>query len=147
MIHLKFLGTCLIFWKMCVVYCWLRKKEILLSWCWPLYPRLCVFLNPDGENKKVVNLHFVEFLPNQFFSHWFLRADPTSCKWCFQIVKGNIFITVAFKLLFGVLTVFSDCVYLVCHLCVSPTEGLMCLRASCLFSVPLLYCNWSAHLI
>lgn len=46
-----------------------EKKKNLLSCCWLLYPRLYVFLNPDGENRKGVDHYFMEFLPNQFFSH------------------------------------------------------------------------------
>ena len=135
------------FSERCVVFTAGWGKKSLLSFSWPLYPRLYVFLNPDGENRKGVDPHFMEFLPNQFFSLWFLRADPTSCKWRFQIVKGNIFITVAFKLMFGVSAVLSGCVYLVCHLCLSPAEEVVCLRAGCLVSFALLYCNWSAQLI
>lgn len=130
--HVSFSERCVLF-----TAGWGKKKN-LLSCCWLLYPRLYVFLNPDGENRKGVDHYFMEFLPNQFFSHWFLRVDPTSCKWCFQIVKGNIFIIVAFKLMLEVLAVFSDCVYLLCHLCLSPAERPLCLRAGCLLSVPLL---------
>jgi len=51
------------------VWCLLLAEEkSLLSFSWPLYPRLYVFLNPDGENRKGVDPHFMEFLPNQFFS-------------------------------------------------------------------------------
>lgn len=94
-----------------------------LPCCWPLYSRVYVFLNPDGENRKGADPHFMEFLSNQFFYHWFLGVDLTSCKWWSQI-KGNISVTVAFKMMLGVLAVFSDCVYVVCHLGLSPAEGL-----------------------
>lgn len=139
MIHFKFLGTCLIFWKMCVVYCWLRKKKSLISCCWPLYPWFYVFLNPDGENRKGVDPHFMEFLPNQFFSRCFLRVNCTSCEWRFQIVRGNIFVIVAFRLMLGVLAVLGDCVYLVCHLCLSPAEGLPVF--CCSSAAPQLLCS------
>lgn len=127
------------FSERCVLFTAGWEKKNLISCCWPLYPLFYVFLNPDGENRKGVDPHFMEFLSNQFFSRWFLRVNCASCKWRFQIVKGNIFVIVAFRLMLGVLAVFSDCVYLVCHLWLSPAEGL---PAFCSYSAaPQLLCS------
>lgn len=114
----------------CLLLAEKKKKKSLISCCWPLYPWFYVFLNPDGENRKGVDPHFMEFLPNQFFSHWFLRVNCTSCKWCFPIVKGNILVIVAFRLMLGVLAVFSDRVYLVCCHCLSAACLLLLLCCS-----------------
>lgn len=131
--HVSFSEKCVLF-----TAGWGKKKS-LIPCCWPLYPWFYVFLNPDGENKKGVDPHFMEFLRNQFFSRWFLRVNCTFCKWRFQIVKGNIFAIVAFRLMLGVLAVLSDCVYLVCHCCLSPAEGL---PDFCYFSAaPQLLCS------
>lgn len=118
------------FSERCVLFTAGWEKKSLISCCWPLYPWFYVFLNPDGENRKGVDPHFMEFLPNQFFSHWFLRVNCTSCKWCFPIVKGNILVIVAFRLMLGVLDVFSDRVYLVCCHCLSAACLLLLLCCS-----------------